>query len=164
MRRAYIESALGISGCSLIEVLVAMAIFIVVAAGLGQLATLAAGANLRAGRTSLATVIAQQKIEELLSDPGLAHNLSPPRALTSSLDGWFDFVDRRGRPIGPGATPATGSDYLRRWSVEALTDSATLVVQVEVSDIRNATSAAAVPAVRRIDHVRLVAATGAQAF
>ena len=164
MRRACSESALGTRGCSLIEVLVAMAIFMVAAGGLAQLATLAAGANLRAGRASSATVIAQQKIEELLSDPGLARNLSPARALTSSLDGWFDFVDRRGRPIGAGASPAAGSDYLRRWSVERLIDSATLIVQVEVTDIRNGTSGGSAAALRRTDPVRLVAATGALAF
>jgi Tfp pilus assembly protein PilV len=164
MRQADIEPTLGTRGCSLIEVLVAMAIVMVVAGGLGQLATLAAGANLRAGRTSLATVIAQQKIEELLSDPGLAHTVSPARALTSSLDGWFDFADRRGRPTGAGASPAAGSDYLRRWSVERLTDRATLVVQVEVTDIRNATSGGSAAVLRRTDPVRLVAATGAQSF
>jgi Tfp pilus assembly protein PilV len=164
MRRAPIESIVGTGGCSLIEVLVAMAIFMVAASGLAQLTTLATGADVQAGRTSLATVIAQQKIEELLSDPGLAHHVSPARTLTSSLDGWFDFVDRRGRPTAAGASSAAGSGYLRRWSVEPLIDGASLVVQVEVTEIRNATAAAAVPASRRTDAVRLVAATGAQAF
>jgi type II secretory pathway pseudopilin PulG len=164
MRRAYIESTLGTRGCSLIEVLVAMAIFMVAAGGLAQLGALATGANLRAGRTSAATVIAQQKIEELLSDPGLAGNISPARALTTNVDGWFDFVDRRGRPIGAGASAPQGSDYIRRWSVERLIDGAALIVQVEVIDIRNATSAGSAAGLRQTDSVRLVAATGAQAF
>jgi len=164
MRRTYIESIRGTRGCSLIEVLVAMAIFMVAAGGLAQLGALATSANLRAGRTSSATVIAQQKVEELLSDPGLARQVSPARALSSSVDGWFDFVDRRGRPIGAGVSPPEGSDYLRRWSVERLTDGAALIVQVEITDIRNATSCGSAGAPRQTDPVRLVAAAGAEAF
>jgi type II secretory pathway pseudopilin PulG len=158
------RSIRGARGCSLIEVLVAIGIFTVALVALAQLTAIAARANLQAARTSFATVIAQQKIEELL--PGdLAVNLSPPGALTTSLDGWFDFVDRHSRSLGSGARPPAGSDYLRRWSVEPVTGSETLLVQVAVIDMRQAMTAdAAAMASRRPDQVWLVAAKGRHAF
>ena len=159
-----IESIRASRGFSLIEVLVAIGIFTVALVALAQLSVIATRANLRAGRTSFATVIAQQKIEELLSED-LAANLSPAGALTTSLDGWFDFVDRHGRSVGTGARPPSGSDYLRRWSVEPLTGADTLRVQVAVIDIRQAmTGDAAAIDSRRPDQVWLVAAKGRHAF
>ena len=119
---------------------------------------------MQAGRTSAATVIAQQKIEELLPED-LASNPSPPGTLTASLDGWFDFVDRHGRSIGSGARPPLGSDYLRRWSIESVTGSDTLLVQVVVIDSRQAMApVAAASASRRPDQVWLVAAKRRHAF
>lgn len=159
-----IKSIRGARGCSLIEVLVAIGIFTVALVALAQLTVIAARANLQAGRTSFATVIAQQKVEELLSGD-LAPNLSPAGALTTSLDGWFDFVDRHGRSIGSGARPPSGSGYLRRWSIEPVTGTDTLLVQVAVIDIRQAMTAdAAAMASRRPDQVWLVAAKGRHAF
>ena len=157
-----IESIRGARGFSLIEVLVAIGIFTVAVVALAQLTAIAARANLQAGRTSFATVIAQQKIEELLP-ADLVSNLSPAGALTTSLDGWFDFVDRHGRSVGTGARPPSGTDYLRRWSVELVTGTDTLLVQVAVIDIRQAMTAAAM-ASRSHEQVWLVAAKGRHAF
>jgi type II secretory pathway pseudopilin PulG len=157
-----ITSIRGARGCSLIEVLVAIGIFTVALVALAQLTVIAARANVQAGRTSVATVIAQQKIEELLPQD-LASNLTPAGALTTSLDGWFDFVDRNGRSIGSGARPPSGSDYLRRWSIAPMTGTDTLLVQVVVLDSRQ-TATAATMASRRPDQVWLVAAKGRHAF
>ena len=118
---------------------------------------------MQAGRTSIAVVVAQQKTEEILSEAGLGLNLSPAAALTTNADGFFDFVDRRGRPTGSvAATP--GSDYLRRWSVQPVSGGETLIVQVRVIDIRNATSAAtAAFRATGINEVRIVAAKAGKA-
>ncbi len=159
-----IGSIRGARGCTLIEVLVASAIFTVAVVALAQLTAIAARARLLAGRTSVATVIAQQKIEELLARD-LAVNPSPAGALDTCVDGWFDFVDRHGRSIGSAAGPPSGSDYLRRWSVEPVVGGETSLVQVVVLDIRQATRVETDgTAVRRADHVRLVAAKGRRAF
>lgn len=164
MSASAIESVRGTRGCSLLEVLVAISIFIVAVVSLAQLTALATGANLQAGRMSFATVIAQQKIEELLTESP-APALSPAGALTSSLDGWFDFVDRHGRTTGTGASAPVDSDYLRRWSVEPVIDSGTLIVQVVVTDVRNAMSGgSAASPLPRADQVRLLAARGILAF
>ena len=149
-------------GCSLVEVLVAMTLFAVAAAAVAQMTTFAARTNLQAGRSSLATIIAQQKLEELLGDAGSVLQPSPAGALTASLDGWFDFVDPRGRSIAAGVSPPSGSDYLRRWSVAPLSGTDALIVQVVVTDVRNAGVAA--PASPGQDQVRIVAVKGRQGF
>lgn len=115
----------------------------VIVGGLVQLTAFAARATLEAGRTSFAVVVAQQKMEELLPEAGLGLSLSPAAALNSNLDGFFDFVDRHGRQTGSGATPPPSTDYVRRWSVRSVPDADTLIVEVQVTDIRNAASAAA---------------------
>jgi type II secretory pathway pseudopilin PulG len=160
MPASALEPLRGTRGCSLIEVLIATSIFAAAVVSLAQLAGMATSANLQAGRMSFATVIAQQKIEELLAaSPAL--DLSPAGALTSSLDGWFDFVDGHGRTIGAGASPPVGSDYLRRWLVEPVSDSDTLLVRVVVTDIRAMSGGGLSP---RTGQVRLVVARSRQAF
>jgi type II secretory pathway pseudopilin PulG len=161
MPASTLEPLRGARGCSLIEVLVAISIFAAAVVSLAQLTGMATSADLQAGRTSFAAVIAQQKIEELLA-ASPAIDLSPAGALTNSLNGWFDFVDGHGRTIGTGASPPVGSDYLRRWSVEPVSDSDTLVVRVLVTDIRNAMSVGVLSP--RANQVRLVAARSRQAF
>jgi type II secretory pathway pseudopilin PulG len=151
-------------GCSLIEVLVATSIVAVTVGGLAQLTALAARANVQAGRTSFAVVLAQQKTEDILSEAGLGLNPSPAAALTTNVDGFFDFVDRRGQPTGSGATTPPGSDYLRRWSVERASGGETLIVQVRVIDLRNATSEGTAALLATGTHeVRIVAAKARKA-
>jgi Tfp pilus assembly protein PilV len=157
MRRAPIKSAGAACGCSLIEALVAMALVLVAAGGLAQLAAFATRTNRQAARAGLATIVAQQKIEELVSDPALPLNLSPAGTLTGRVAGWFDFVDRNGRPLGAGASPPVGSAYLRRWSVAAAVDGDALIVEVAVADVRTAAAAGA-------EQVRLLTATRRRAL
>ena len=162
MPHSRIESARHARGCSLIEVLVAMALFAVAAGVLAQLAGWSRRANAQAGRISAATVIAQGKIEELLPDVGVTLNVSPAGALTNSLDGWFDVVDSRGRPSGGAPSDAgPGRNFLRRWSVESLADSDTLILRVVVTDAGSVVSATGV---ERPDRVSLVAAKARQVF
>jgi type II secretory pathway pseudopilin PulG len=160
-----IEVVHDVRGCSLIEVLVATSIVAVTVGGLAQLTALAARANVQAGRTSFAVVVAQQKTEEILAEAGLDLNASPAAALTTNVDGFFDFVDRHGRPTGSSATTPPGSDYLRRWSVQPVSGGETLIVQVRVIDIREATSAGTAALLATgINEVRIVAAKSRKAY
>jgi type II secretory pathway pseudopilin PulG len=160
-----IEAVAACRGCSLIEALVATAIFMVAAGVLAQLVAFAARTNREAARTSIATIVAQQKIEELLPELAGPASLSAADTLSSSLTGSFDFVDRDGRPLGAGLSPPVGSAYLRRWSVDPATDGDVLIVQVAVIDVRDAirTSGTAVSS-RNAEQVRLLTATTRRAF
>ena len=127
-------------GFSLLEVLVAVTIVAVGVAALAQLVGFAAHANLRARQTTtVAAVLAQQKIEELLPTTGgdLA-SVASRRALLNTVEGYSDFVDRTGRLLGGGPAAPAGSAYLRRWSVDPLPDSTnhTSILQVLVTDLR----------------------------
>lgn len=137
------------SGFSLLEVLVATTIMLVGVAALAQLAVLAARANRTAHTTTVAAVLAQQKMEQLR---GLGLSPSPAGALGQNTTGYCDFVDGNGRVLGGGTTPPPGAVYIRRWSVEPLPASPnnTLVLQVLVT--RSRTSGVT----RLPDDIRLV--------
>src|SRR5947209_696348 len=119
-------------GFSLLEVLFATTILTVAVAGLGQLFALAARANVNARTTTYATLLAQQKMEQLrsltwgfdalglpLSDTSTDITCVPERAavgsgltpspasgtLGTNVPGYCDFVDGAGISIGTGATP-----------------------------------------------------------
>jgi type II secretory pathway pseudopilin PulG len=153
-------------GFSLLEALVATSIMTVGVAALAQLAGWSLHANAQARRTSIAPVLAQQKVEELVAEAaagGLAP--SPAGTLASDVAGYCDFVDRAGRPLG--AAPAPDSAYARRWSIEPLPSSPahTSILQVLVIDLRHHSAANAVPAgVRLPGDARVVAAAVGRAF
>ena len=123
-------------GYSLLEVLIAVTIVAVGVAALAQLVGFAVHANLRARGTTVAAVLAQQKIEELLPTTGGDLQASPAGALVNT--GYADFADRTGRLLGGGVAPPAGSAYLRRWSIDPLQNSAnnTWILQVRVTDLR----------------------------
>jgi prepilin-type N-terminal cleavage/methylation domain-containing protein len=154
-------------GFSLLEVLVATSIMTVGVAALAQLAGLSVYANVQARQASVAAVLAQWKVEELIAEAvagGLAP--SPAGTLTSDVAGYCDFVDRAGRTLGAGpASP--NSAFVRRWSIEPLPASPahTSILQVLVIDLRHHGAGNAVPAsVRLPGDARLVAAAAARAF
>ena len=154
-------------GSSLLEVLVATSVVVVGVVALAQLATLAARANLQARQTTLAAVLAQAKMEELLSEAATGLSPSPPDALGRNVEGYSDFVDRRGTSLGGGPTPPPDSAYLRRWSIEPLPNSAnnTLILQVLVTDLRNRGAADTTTAVMRLPgEARSVGAKARKAF
>ena len=125
-------------GYSLLEVLIAVTIVAVGVAALAQLVGFAVHANLRARDTTVAAVLAQQKIEELLPTTGGDLQASPAGALVNTVAGYADFADRTGRLLGGGVAPPAGSAYLRRWSIDPLQNSAnnTWILQVRVTDLR----------------------------
>jgi prepilin-type N-terminal cleavage/methylation domain-containing protein len=152
-------------GFTLIEVLVALGIVVGGVTALAPLASMTVRANTLARTMTTTAILAQQKMEELLPEVGVDLDRSPAGALARNLDGWFDFVDRSGHVLGGGAPPPAGADYLRRWSVEPLADSAghLLVVQVLVTDVRNTASADAAGS-PRADRVRILSARALEAF
>ena len=149
------------AGFSILEVLVAITITAVAVAGLAQMFAISARANTSARMTTYASVLAQQKMEQLrgltwgfdvlgLPTTDTTTNLtvvpetaaggkglspSPENSLGTNIEGYCDFVDKFGRPVGGGTTPPAGTAYIRRWSVEPLptNPSNTIVLQVLVT-------------------------------
>lgn len=113
-----------------------MGMVLVAAGTLLQLAGTALRVNRDARTSTLATVLAAEKLEHLRS---LAWSVdaaelgpSPASALDENTDGYCEFFDGRGAMVATGTSRA-GSALVRRWSVQPLPgDAASLVLQVVV--------------------------------
>jgi len=138
---------------------------------LAQLFAVATTANQRARTTTLAVVLAEQKMEQLrglmwgydllglpLSDissnlcvtpaasaGGVGLSPSPPDTLLANTPGYVDFLDAHGGWVGTGSVPPEGTVYTRRWSVEPMPTNPnnTLVLQVLVTRSRPASGSTA---------------------
>jgi prepilin-type N-terminal cleavage/methylation domain-containing protein len=152
-------------GFSLIEVLVAtmlLATGVLTMAGMFGLAT---QSNLAGRSNTYATVLAEQKLEQLrslawgfdvenlpVSDQstdttvvpespigGTGLTPSPDDALRDNIKGWVDHLDVQGAIIGNDEVPPNAAIYTRRWSVEPLPTNPnnTLIIQVLVTRNRN---------------------------
>ena len=152
-------------GFSLAEVLVAVGITTSALLALAQLFAMAVSANTAAKNTTFATLLAEQKLEQLRAlawgfdreglpvsdmttnisvDPetqvgGTGLSPSPASALQENTVGWVDYVDRNGKIVGNGTNAPAGASYFRRWSVEPLPTNPnnTLILQVIVGRIRD---------------------------
>jgi prepilin-type N-terminal cleavage/methylation domain-containing protein len=131
-------------GFSLLETLVALTIMTVALFGLVQLLSVSARSNQVAHSMTMATLLAQAKVEQLralawgfdaagiaVSDRttdvtivpeqpsgGRGLSPSPPGTLEWNVEGYCDFLDSWGRQTGRGTTPPPGTAYVRRWSIE----------------------------------------------
>lgn len=110
-------------GFSLIETLVATTIVIVGLSGLAQLFVVSSVANLGAKSATVATMLAQDKMEELVALAGSGFRDS-------------DYIDAHGRLLGTGGLAPPGTVYVRHWSIEPLSESAAGLCVWEVSVIR----------------------------
>ena len=123
----------GVKGFTLVEVVVSMALVATTAVGLAGLFVVSAKATRRAQVDTVALFAAESKMAELrastwaydLAEAGAPVSsallaVSPDAALTSSIDGYVDYVDGNGVIAGLGAQPSSVAVYLRRWSVRAL--------------------------------------------
>ena len=119
-------------GFTLVETVIAISITAVALTALAQLFLIASQANADAGRSSFASVLATQKIEQLRSlGADLVQQGQP--SLSSNTSGACDFLDAYGQLLGAGTNPPPGTVYIRRWSVEPIpSDPDTFVVQVAV--------------------------------
>jgi prepilin-type N-terminal cleavage/methylation domain-containing protein len=150
-----------VKGFSLIEVMCATAIMAVSLVSLAQLFGVATKANRSARNGSVATMLAEQKMEQLraltwgfdqrgavVSDTtsnvcvvpetptgGTGLSLSPTGTLQANTAGYVDYVNEQGAWIGTGATAPAGTVYVRRWSIESLPSAPgnALVLQVLVT-------------------------------
>jgi hypothetical protein len=132
-------------GSTLVEALVATLVFTTGLLAMAELVGIAMSSNVRARRTTLAGILATQKLEELRSltwefdlngasagDPSLQ---SAPWALQRNTPGFVDHVDQRGVVVGRDVEPPSGAAYTRRWSSEPLSANPedALLIQVLVT-------------------------------
>ena len=153
------------SGFSLVEVMVATGLLVTALVTLAQLFVISTRSNIGSHNTTYASVLAQQKLEELraldwgydtqglpLSDTttnttvspetpngGTGLSPSPSTTLQQNTAGWVDYVDSFGNKLGTGATPPDKTIYTRRWSITPLPTNPnnTLVIQVLVTRNNN---------------------------
>jgi type II secretory pathway pseudopilin PulG len=122
------------SGFSLIEAVVACGLMAGALAALGQLFAISIANNRAAQAGSYATVLAQQKVEELRDTELIS---SPPGTLASNTDGWVDYIDDAGSVLGGGSSVRPGAVYVRRWAIDPLPSNPaeTIIIQVFVTTV-----------------------------
>jgi hypothetical protein len=154
----------GENGSTLIEVLIAMVIMVTGVLSMSQLFLISTMNNTSSRNDTYATVLAEQKLEQLralaygfdmaglpVSDvdsdtsvsptaPGGGTGLqpSPPTALQDNVPGFVDHLNAQGAIVGNGANAPPTAMYTRRWSVEPLPTNPnnTIVIQVLVTPHR----------------------------
>jgi type II secretory pathway pseudopilin PulG len=147
-------------GFSLAETVVATGILATALVASAHLFALSARTNLQAKTTTFATVLAQEKMEQLRGltwgtdevglpvsdfttnlsvDPPTANGAgltpSPENVLADNVANYVDFVDANGATVATdGAIVPEGALYARRWSIEPLPTNPnnTLILQVFV--------------------------------
>jgi hypothetical protein len=148
-------------GSALAEALVAALLLTTGVLTMAQLISTATRSNVSARSTTIATVLAAQKLEQLraltwgfgpagvpLTDRdtdtttlphaptgGTGLGASPPGTLHRNTPGFVDHVDSTGHVVGRGAQPPPQASYTRRWSIEplALTPDQSVRIQVLVT-------------------------------
>jgi hypothetical protein len=127
------------NGFSLLEATFAATILVVGVGALAQLVLVSTQANRGSRVTTLASILAQEKMEHLrgLTWGSAEFSPSPVGSLSRNTAGYCDFLDGSGRPLGDGLgspTPPDGTVFIRRWSVEPLpaNPDTTVVLQVDV--------------------------------
>ena len=150
------------TGMTLVEVIVACAVFTVASLATAHLLVWAMRTLWFTGAETIALVAAQGKLEELhslawrfdeagnrISDldthlagrqasgggPGLAP--SPSNTLHENVDGYVDYLDTNGEWAGSGSRPPPEAAFVRRWAVRPLASAPddTLVLEVLVVPI-----------------------------
>lgn len=172
------------SGFSLIETLVATAMLATALVALAELFGIAAKSNAAAADSTSATVLAEQKMEQLraltwgfdslglpLSDTATDTSVSPEQptggtGLTPSLsqtlqdntNGYVDYLDVNGQQLGGGTVMPANAVWIRRWSIEALPTNPnnTLIIQVLATRRQDRGTADAGSVARMPDEARLV--------
>jgi prepilin-type N-terminal cleavage/methylation domain-containing protein len=141
------------AGFSLVETLVAIALFAALAAGVAPLFGVAAKRNRDARLQTSATLGASQKLEELKGrDPG-SLDRSPAGTLDADVPGYVDYLNTRGEAVGAGAAQRAEIAFVRRWSIEPLpAKPRVLVLQVLVIP---SPAPASAPTGRRADGARI---------
>jgi prepilin-type N-terminal cleavage/methylation domain-containing protein len=156
-------------GFSLIEVLVATVLATIATVALAGISLQTLRMNAAARSTTVSTMLASQKIEQIQSlmwafdasgapvadtssdvtatparpSGGVGLTPSPADALSVNRPGYCDFVDASGESLGGGASAPPGTQFTRRWSVDRLSSSDdSLLIQVSVTAVASGTSGA----------------------
>ena len=169
-------------GFSLIEVLVATTVTTIGTLSLAQLCAMSVRLNQSAQTTTVATVLASQKMEQLRalawtsdalgapisdlatdttvvphsSSGGTGLSVSPPGTLGVNTPGYCDFLDENGRALGGGTAPPATTAFVRRWSIAPGPAAPTDTLAIQISVIRIGSRSLAGSAVRGPDEVRLL--------
>ena len=152
------------AGLTLVEVVVAIALFTVVSVGAAHLLVWVMRAMWASGAETIALAAAHAKLEELQSlawrwdevgnrvsdrdtdlsgrtPAGGGHGLaaSPANTLQDNVDGYVDYLDERGQWVGTGPRPPDAAAFVRRWEIRELPAAAedTLVFRVLVVPLAN---------------------------
>ena len=152
------------AGMTLVEVIVATAVFAVASLAAAHLLVWATRTFWAAGSETIALAAAQSKLEELQSlawhfDPagrrvsdfetnlagripaggGPGLSTAPANALLDNVDGYVDFLDAAGSWIATGPAAPADAAYVRRWAVRPLVGAPEdmLVLQVVVMPVAN---------------------------
>jgi prepilin-type N-terminal cleavage/methylation domain-containing protein len=147
-------------GFTLIEVLVALVLLTVIAAGVSILFVVSLRDSRAARDQTMTMVLAGERVEELRgltwgmhgatgaptsdvttdlgrSPPDASGNglsSSPANSLAVNTPGYVDYLDGGGQWVGTGATPPAAAAYIRRWQIEPLPgDPDTLLLRVLVT-------------------------------
>jgi len=172
------------AGFTLAETLVATAILATALVGLAQLFAISVTSNSSARANTFATVLAQQKMEQLrgltwgfdalglpltdlssntavypaTANGGTGLSPSPSGTLTQNVDGYVDYLDVYGKSLGGGGNPPANTAYVRRWSIEPMPTNPnnTIVIQVLVSKRTNRGAADSGNAGRMPNEARLM--------
>ena len=138
------------NGFTLVEVLVALGLFVAIATGVAQLTAAATRAMRSAREQTMAVMLAAGKMDQLRAlqwsyepslpgDPlversdlgtnvgdsslgggGTGLRASPPGSLAANVPPCVDYLDDRGRWVGDGSPPPAGAVFVRRWSIRPL--------------------------------------------
>jgi type II secretory pathway pseudopilin PulG len=172
----------GDSGFSLLEVLVAAFLLATALVTLAQLFAMSTRSNLHARNISYATLLAEQKVEELRAlawgfdtsglpttdvttdtatdspTDGTGLSPSPVTSLQENTEGYVDYIGQFGEKLGGGTTPPDEAVYTRRWSVTPLPTNPnnTLILQVLVTPFRDRGAADAGAVTRLPREARIV--------
>jgi prepilin-type N-terminal cleavage/methylation domain-containing protein len=134
-------------GFTLIEVLIVIAVVMTAVVALAQTVAVTTTTNRGARDTSIATLLATAKMEELrLLDWDDAQLLeSPVGTLAIDVSGYVEYLDQFGSliPMSTGQNrPPPGATFVRRWAIRPTADvSGMVLVQVAVlrqSDVQAA--------------------------
>ncbi|HXW07068.1 MAG TPA: prepilin-type N-terminal cleavage/methylation domain-containing protein [Vicinamibacterales bacterium] len=137
-------------GFTLVEVLIASAVFVTLSVGIAHLFAVAGAAGVAARTQTSASILAAAKLEQLrsltwrwradatdaptLPESDLTTNLStsspghdgrglresPVDTLSRNIPPYVDYLDETGQWVGNGSAPPAGCVFVRRWSVRGL--------------------------------------------
>jgi type II secretory pathway pseudopilin PulG len=138
------------AGFALVEVMIAAGLLVTLAVGISQTIAVAVRVSYAARVRTVSTILAAQKMEQLLSlewghasagsppirlavsdtssdlssdpatDSGPGLQPSPPGVLESNVPFYFDYLDAAGVWVGRGPIASPRAVYMRRWAVQPL--------------------------------------------